>query len=228
MFIGFDLEEAGLFGSRYFVEHPPVPLDQVALFVTADMIGRSLGGRLHRLRLRHGHRALAAEAATLDRDGGRGEAAQGRHARLRPAAARPERLRPVPVAEGPLPLLLDGREPVLPHAARLARDARLPQARGDQPGDLRRRPRRAIQADDEPAWQRPARQPDRRGPVAPRRPPDAPRPLATTLKIGRTGRLVMDQTIRLDRRDQPARIDDRGRAEPDRPDRPGRSCSRVF
>lgn len=44
MFIGFDLEEVGLFGSRYFVEHSPVPLAQVSLFVTADMIGRSLGG----------------------------------------------------------------------------------------------------------------------------------------------------------------------------------------
>jgi hypothetical protein len=44
MFLGFDLEEVGLWGSRYFVEHSPVPLDRVALFVTADMIGRSLGG----------------------------------------------------------------------------------------------------------------------------------------------------------------------------------------
>jgi hypothetical protein len=44
MFIGFDLEEVGLFGSRYFVEHSPVPLGKVALFVTADMIGRSLRG----------------------------------------------------------------------------------------------------------------------------------------------------------------------------------------
>jgi hypothetical protein len=44
MFIGFDLEEVGLFGSRYFVEHSPVPLDRIKLFVTADMIGRSLGG----------------------------------------------------------------------------------------------------------------------------------------------------------------------------------------
>jgi peptidase M28-like protein len=44
MFIGFDLEEAGLFGSRYFVAHPPVPLDRIALFVTADMIGRALAG----------------------------------------------------------------------------------------------------------------------------------------------------------------------------------------
>jgi hypothetical protein len=44
MFIGFDLEEAGLFGSRYFVAHPPVPLDRIALFITADMIGRALAG----------------------------------------------------------------------------------------------------------------------------------------------------------------------------------------
>ncbi len=44
MFIGFDLEEVGLFGSRYFVEHSPIPLQKIALFVTADMIGRSLGG----------------------------------------------------------------------------------------------------------------------------------------------------------------------------------------
>ncbi len=44
MFIGFDLEEIGLFGSRYFAEHSPIPLSRVALFVTADMIGRSLGG----------------------------------------------------------------------------------------------------------------------------------------------------------------------------------------
>jgi hypothetical protein len=44
MFIGFDLEEIGLFGSRYFVAHSPVPLDKVVLFVTADMIGRDLAG----------------------------------------------------------------------------------------------------------------------------------------------------------------------------------------
>ncbi len=44
MFVGFDLEEIGLFGSRYFVEHSPVPLTRISLFVTADMIGRALGG----------------------------------------------------------------------------------------------------------------------------------------------------------------------------------------
>jgi hypothetical protein len=44
MFLAFDLEEEGLGGSRYFVEHPPVPINQIVLNLTADMIGRSLGG----------------------------------------------------------------------------------------------------------------------------------------------------------------------------------------
>ena len=69
MFLGFDLEEIGLFGSRYFVEHPPVPLDRVALFITADMIGRALGGVCRSLRLRDGHRARPG-APALDRGGG--------------------------------------------------------------------------------------------------------------------------------------------------------------
>jgi hypothetical protein len=44
LFIAFDLEENGLWGSRHFVEHPPVPLEQVKLFLTADLIGGALGG----------------------------------------------------------------------------------------------------------------------------------------------------------------------------------------
>ena len=44
MFVGFDQEEIGLYGSRYFVEHPPAPMERLALFLTADMIGRALGG----------------------------------------------------------------------------------------------------------------------------------------------------------------------------------------
>jgi len=43
-FIGFDLEENGLWGSRYFTQHPPMPLEDVAVFMTADLLGRSLGG----------------------------------------------------------------------------------------------------------------------------------------------------------------------------------------
>jgi len=42
-FVGFDLEERLLWGSRWFAAHPPRPLNKLALFVTADMIGRSLG-----------------------------------------------------------------------------------------------------------------------------------------------------------------------------------------
>ncbi len=44
LFILFDLEEQGLIGSRAFVENPPVPLDQIGLMITADMLGRSLAG----------------------------------------------------------------------------------------------------------------------------------------------------------------------------------------
>lgn len=42
-FVGFDLEEQLLWGSRWFVAHPPFELSRVKLFITADMIGRSLG-----------------------------------------------------------------------------------------------------------------------------------------------------------------------------------------
>ncbi len=42
-FVSFDLEERLLWGSRWFVAHPPWPLPQVKLFITADLIGRSLG-----------------------------------------------------------------------------------------------------------------------------------------------------------------------------------------
>jgi hypothetical protein len=44
LFVAFDLEEFGLFGSRYFAAHMPVAESQVKLFITADMIGRSLSG----------------------------------------------------------------------------------------------------------------------------------------------------------------------------------------
>jgi len=42
-FIGFDLEEHLLWGSRWFVGHPPWPLKQIKLFITADLLGRTLG-----------------------------------------------------------------------------------------------------------------------------------------------------------------------------------------
>ncbi|MDX2038690.1 MAG: M20/M25/M40 family metallo-hydrolase [Isosphaeraceae bacterium] len=47
-FVGFDLEEAGLWGSRYFARESPIDLTSVHLFVTADMIGRALAGIFER------------------------------------------------------------------------------------------------------------------------------------------------------------------------------------
>ena len=44
MFVGFDLEERLLWGSRWFVAHAPVPQDQMKCLLVADMIGRSLAG----------------------------------------------------------------------------------------------------------------------------------------------------------------------------------------
>ncbi|MFM7159911.1 MAG: M28 family metallopeptidase [Planctomycetaceae bacterium] len=38
-----DLEEHLLWGARWFVAHPPWPLERVKLFVTAELIGRTLG-----------------------------------------------------------------------------------------------------------------------------------------------------------------------------------------
>ncbi|MBX3440464.1 MAG: M28 family peptidase [Planctomycetaceae bacterium] len=43
VFVAFDLEEELLWGSRWFAAHPPWPLERLKLFMTADMIGRSLG-----------------------------------------------------------------------------------------------------------------------------------------------------------------------------------------
>ncbi len=44
LFVSFDLEEVGLFGSRYMAEHMPVPMERLDLVITADMIGRSFAG----------------------------------------------------------------------------------------------------------------------------------------------------------------------------------------
>lgn len=43
VFLSCDLEEKMLWGSRWFVAHPPWPIQQVKLFITAEMIGRTLG-----------------------------------------------------------------------------------------------------------------------------------------------------------------------------------------
>lgn len=43
VFLSCDLEEKLLWGSRWFVAHPPWPIQRVKLFITAEMIGRTLG-----------------------------------------------------------------------------------------------------------------------------------------------------------------------------------------
>lgn len=43
-FVAFDLEEHLLWGSRWFLAHCPVEPEQIKFCLTADMIGRSLGG----------------------------------------------------------------------------------------------------------------------------------------------------------------------------------------
>ena len=40
LFIAFSGEELGLFGSKYFTEHPTVPLSSVSYMVNMDMVGR--------------------------------------------------------------------------------------------------------------------------------------------------------------------------------------------
>lgn len=40
VFIAFGAEELGAIGSRYWVEHPPVPIGSVVAMVNADMVGR--------------------------------------------------------------------------------------------------------------------------------------------------------------------------------------------
>jgi hypothetical protein len=43
VFLSCDLEEHLLWGSRWFAAHPPWPLERVKLFITSEMIGRTLG-----------------------------------------------------------------------------------------------------------------------------------------------------------------------------------------
>jgi hypothetical protein len=46
VFIAFGAEELGAIGSRYWVEHPPVPIGQVVAMVNADMVGRLRDNKL--------------------------------------------------------------------------------------------------------------------------------------------------------------------------------------
>jgi hypothetical protein len=46
IFTTFSAEEVGLNGSRYFVENPPRPIEQIDLMINFDMIGRVTGDRV--------------------------------------------------------------------------------------------------------------------------------------------------------------------------------------
>ena len=41
LFVLFGSEELGGFGNRYFLEHPPVPLDHIVANIEFEMIGRA-------------------------------------------------------------------------------------------------------------------------------------------------------------------------------------------
>ncbi len=43
LFVSFDLEEQGLQGSAHFAAHPPLPFGKLKAFLTADLLGRSMG-----------------------------------------------------------------------------------------------------------------------------------------------------------------------------------------
>ncbi len=46
LFLAFGAEEIGAIGSRYWVEHPTLPLDHVVAMINADMVGRLRDNRL--------------------------------------------------------------------------------------------------------------------------------------------------------------------------------------
>ncbi len=47
LFIAFDAEEWGLVGSRYYVNHPVIPLDKTVLMINMDTIGRNDPDSIH-------------------------------------------------------------------------------------------------------------------------------------------------------------------------------------
>lgn len=47
IFAAVDGEESGMWGSRYFVSHPTVPLQQILLNINLDMIGRNVNNELY-------------------------------------------------------------------------------------------------------------------------------------------------------------------------------------
>ncbi len=46
LFVAFSAEEEGLIGSKYWVEHPPVPLKKIVAMINLDMVGRLKNDKL--------------------------------------------------------------------------------------------------------------------------------------------------------------------------------------
>lgn len=53
MFVGFDAEEKGLAGARYFTGNPPVPLDQIVININMDMISTNFENELYAVGTSH-------------------------------------------------------------------------------------------------------------------------------------------------------------------------------
>lgn len=47
LFLAFAAEELGLLGSRYYVEHPKLPVENAVAMINMDMIGRLRGGKVY-------------------------------------------------------------------------------------------------------------------------------------------------------------------------------------
>ena len=47
IFVGFDAEEKGLAGARFFTQNPPVPLDQILININMDMISTNFENELY-------------------------------------------------------------------------------------------------------------------------------------------------------------------------------------
>jgi hypothetical protein len=54
LFAFWDCEERGMYGSRYWIAHPTLPVERVKLAITLDMVGRLRAGQLYVLGTRSG------------------------------------------------------------------------------------------------------------------------------------------------------------------------------
>ena len=150
IFLTVSGEEKGLWGSAYFTEHPPVPLDQIVADLNIDMIGRNwkdtivaigkehsdLGATLERVDAAHPELDMAADRRPV----ARGEL-------LLPV--RPLQFRPEGRAD---PVLLQRAARGLPPAERFARQDRRREGIPDPPAAVLPRPGRRERSPSRPKW----------------------------------------------------------------------------